>query len=131
MALQTDYADVLETAKSAGVNLTEVKEDGGKLVLTGTAQYGYQRDQMWDRIKTHANWQNEVAVMLNVTDSSIYGNYKVQAGETLGKIAKHFLGDAGQYKRIFELNKDQLKDADHIQVGQTLKIPNKASAPTV
>jgi nucleoid-associated protein YgaU len=47
----------------------------------------------------------------------------VASGETLSAIAKRFYGDASQYRRIFEANRDQLSDPDKIQVGQRLKIP--------
>lgn len=54
-----------------------------------------------------------------------YGIYEVKPGDTLSKIAKHFLGDANRYQAIFELNTDQLKDPNMIRVGQKLKIPNR------
>jgi nucleoid-associated protein YgaU len=51
-------------------------------------------------------------------------SYTVQKGDTLSKIAKNFYGEANDYKRIFEANRDQLKDPDKIQPGQVLKIPS-------
>ena len=49
--------------------------------------------------------------------------YEVKAGDSLSKIAKQEYGDANQWKRIFEANKDILKDPDKIYPGQTLRIP--------
>jgi nucleoid-associated protein YgaU len=49
--------------------------------------------------------------------------YTVKSGDTLSKIAKDFYGDASKYKKIFEANKDILKDPNMIKVGQVLKIP--------
>lgn len=49
--------------------------------------------------------------------------YIVQSGDTLSAIAKRFYGDASAYMRIFEANRDVLRDPDVIQPGQTLKIP--------
>jgi nucleoid-associated protein YgaU len=46
----------------------------------------------------------------------------VIAGDTLSKIAKRYYGDANQYPRIFEANRDQLSDPDKIRVGQELKL---------
>jgi nucleoid-associated protein YgaU len=54
-------------------------------------------------------------------------SYTVQAGDTLSKLAKEFYGDDSQYKRIFEANRDKLKDADSIRVGQELIIPPATS----
>jgi nucleoid-associated protein YgaU len=51
--------------------------------------------------------------------------YEVQAGDTLSKIAKREYGDANAWKRIYDANKDILKDPDKIYPGQTLKIPAK------
>ena len=47
----------------------------------------------------------------------------VEKGETLSKIAKQYYGDATLYAKIFDANKDVLKDPDRIQVGQKLRIP--------
>lgn len=49
--------------------------------------------------------------------------YTVQSGDTLSHIAKRFYGNANQYMKIFNANKDQLKDPDHIKIGQVLKVP--------
>ena len=49
--------------------------------------------------------------------------YVVQKGDSLSKIAKHEYGNANDWRRIFEANKDVLKDPDVILPGQTLKIP--------
>ena len=48
----------------------------------------------------------------------------MQKGDTLSKISKQFYGDANEYKKIFDANKDQLKDPDKIQPGQVLRIPS-------
>jgi nucleoid-associated protein YgaU len=47
----------------------------------------------------------------------------VKKGDTLSKIAKAIYGDPSLYTKIFEANKDQLKNPDLIQVGQKLRIP--------
>lgn len=49
--------------------------------------------------------------------------HEVVKGETLSGIAKQYYGNAGQYMKIFEANKDILKDPDLIKPGQKLKIP--------
>jgi len=49
--------------------------------------------------------------------------YEVQKGDSLSKIAKKFYGEAGAWKRIFEANRDVVKNPDLIQPGWTLKIP--------
>jgi len=49
--------------------------------------------------------------------------HEVKSGETLSRIAQHYYGDASLYPKIFEANKDTLKDPDKIRVGQKLRIP--------
>ncbi len=51
--------------------------------------------------------------------------YEVISGDSLSKIAKREYGDAKQWKRIYEANRDILKDPDKIFPGQKLKIPPK------
>ncbi len=49
--------------------------------------------------------------------------YTVKSGDTLGKIAKEFYGNAMKYPVIFEANKPMLKDPNKIYPGQVLRIP--------
>jgi nucleoid-associated protein YgaU len=49
--------------------------------------------------------------------------YVVEKGDSLSKIAKREYGDAQQWRRIFDANRDQIEDPDLIHPGQTLKIP--------
>ena len=50
--------------------------------------------------------------------------YTVVAGDSLSKIAKRFYGDANQWRRIFEANRDQIQNPDLIRPGQKLVIPS-------
>ena len=49
--------------------------------------------------------------------------HTVVSGDTLGKIAKKFYGNAMKYPAIFEANKPMLEDPDKIYPGQVLRIP--------
>ena len=49
--------------------------------------------------------------------------HEVKSGDTLSKIAKQEYGDANKWPKIFEANKDILKDPNKIYPGQKLKIP--------
>lgn len=50
--------------------------------------------------------------------------YTVVAGDSLSKIAKKFYGDGNKWQRIFEANRDTVKNPDLIHPGQVLKIPD-------
>ena len=49
--------------------------------------------------------------------------YEIKSGDTLGAIAKQFLGKAGRYTEIFEANKDIISDPNKIYPGQKIRIP--------
>ena len=49
--------------------------------------------------------------------------HTVVSGDTLGKIAKKYYGNAMKYPVIFEANKPMLTDPDKIYPGQVLRIP--------
>jgi len=49
--------------------------------------------------------------------------HTVVSGDTLGKIAKNYYGNAMKYPVIFEANKPMLSDPDKIYPGQVLRIP--------
>ena len=86
-------------------------------------------NELWNAIKTIPEWKNEVVADIKVTGgggaAAAAGSktYTVKAGDTLSRIAKEHYGDANKYTKIFDANKDQLKDPDVIKPGQVLKIP--------
>lgn len=61
------------------------------------------------KVEGDANWESST--------------YTVKSGDTLGKIAKSFYGDAMKYPKIFEANQPMLDDPDKIYPGQVLRIP--------
>ncbi len=125
MALADKYKDVLDLGVKLGIKDGDWKEEGGKLHVKGTAEYQLQKDLLWDKIKSHAGWENEVAADVRVEKTDIYGVWEVKSGDTLGKIAKSAYDNAGAYMHIFEANRNILKDPNVIQVGQKLVIPHK------
>ena len=49
--------------------------------------------------------------------------YEVVAGDSLSKIAKRHYGDANKWPRIYEANRDLIKDPNLIFPGQKIRIP--------
>jgi LysM repeat protein len=125
MSLKDKYSSVLELGKSLDVKGGDVKEEGGKLKLSGTAAYGLDKSLLWDAIKSIPGWEKEVVADIKVANTDILGIYEVKSGDTLSKISKKFLDNPNRYGEIFNLNKDILSNPDLIKVGQRLKIPNK------
>ncbi len=59
------------------------------------------------------------------SSSTATKEYVVVSGDSLSKIAKREYGDANAWPKIFEANKDVLKDPNKIFPGQKLRIPPK------
>lgn len=51
--------------------------------------------------------------------------HTVVSGETLSHLALKYYGNAMEYDRIFQANRDILYNPDKIYVGQVLRIPEK------
>lgn len=64
---------------------------------------------------------NDLMTVVNTKPETKF--YTVVSGDTLGKIAKEYYGNAMKYPEIFEANKPMLKDPDLIYPGQVLRIP--------
>jgi len=47
----------------------------------------------------------------------------IKKGDTLSAIAKQFLGNANDYPKIFEANREVIRDPNLIFVGQKIRIP--------
>jgi nucleoid-associated protein YgaU len=123
--LTQKYNDLSGLASSLGVRNFAMKEEGGKVKISGTTTYQLEKDLLWDAIKKKPGWENEVAADIRAERTDIHGIHTVKPGESLSKIAKVHLDDANRYMDIFNANKDKLKDPNLIQPGQQLVIPNR------
>ena len=119
------YQAVLDLGEQLNIQDGDVREENGVLKVKGTAATQYEKNLLWDAIKV-AGGDNPSDIMANISvaDESVYARHTVASGETLGKIAKHYYGDAMKYKEIFAANTDILKNPDLIYPDQELVIPN-------
>lgn len=51
--------------------------------------------------------------------------YTIVSGDSLSKIAKRYYGNAMDYPKLFEANKEVIKDANLIYPGQKIRVPPK------
>ena len=134
--LKAKYQSVLNLMSQLGVQLQNLHVQDNKLVIRGQAQTKSVSNKIWDQIKlvNRDFGQDLMAEITYATDdlaaaaAAVAGgtqtrSYTVKAGDTLSKIAKAHYGDANQYTKIFEANRDKLKDPDKIFPGQVLVIP--------
>jgi nucleoid-associated protein YgaU len=133
-ALKKKYQSVLDAMYQNQVQVKSVQVEGAKLVIRGEAPSADAKNKIWDRIKAvdaaHSDLTADIAVAAGVGGPAGAvaapkgaSTYTVQKGDTLSKISKQHYGDANKYMRIFEANRDKLKDPDKIQPGQVLTIP--------
>ncbi|GAB7255988.1 peptidoglycan-binding protein LysM [uncultured Polaribacter sp.] len=64
-----------------------------------------------------------VAEVEEIEEEAMAQFHTVEKGDTLGKIAKEYYGNAMKYPVIFEANKPMLTHPDKIYPGQVLRIP--------
>ena len=123
MALMDKYSDLFALANQLGMKNPDVKEDSGKLKISGQTEYQLDANRLWDNIKTHPGWENEIVANIQAQRKDVFGVHTVAAGDTLSKLAKSYLGDPGRYMEIFKVNTETLSNPDNIKVGQRLNIP--------
>ena len=133
MSQLTDkYGPVFILAKELGVTNLNAQEGGGRITITGAAPTSYVTNQIWDKVKEiDPNLSGgDLSLNLSTIRQDIYGEYEVQAGDTLSGIAKEVTRGQLSYQQIFDANRDILSDPNSIKPGQKLKIPNFAAGKT-
>jgi len=125
MSLQNKYKTVLDLGVELGIQDGFVQEENGVLKMGGVAATQYQKDQIWDKIKSIGGENpSDLIADINVSNTAYYTKHTVAKGESLSLIAKKYYKDPMKYKAIFEANTNILKDPDLIHPGQELVIPN-------
>lgn len=123
--IKAKYQSVLDLGEKLNIKDGDVKEEGGKLKVWGTAATPYHKNLLWDEIKKVGGENpNDIMADINVADESVYARHTVTSGESLSKIAKHYYGNAMKYNAIFEANRNLLSNPDVIHPGQELVIPH-------
>jgi nucleoid-associated protein YgaU len=121
MSLNDKYARLVQYAQASGTeNLTVVEQDN-VLYVTGAATASV-KDRIWalyDEIDPDMR-SGDLVLKIDVIPGG-EEIYEVKSGDSLSKIAKNYPGMTWQ--KIFEANKDRIKDPNLIYPGQKLVIP--------
>lgn len=118
--LKSKYNAVINKGHEVGLSIQNLNLEGDKLLIRGQVPSDYAKNELWDEIKKIDASLGDIIADINVQSGL---TYKVVAGDSLSRIAKRFYGNANDYPRIFEANRDQLSDPDKIKVGQELRLP--------
>ena len=129
--LKLKYQSVLNLMNTLGVQLKNLHVQENKLVIRGTAKTKDDVNTVWNQIKlVDKNYKLDLMAEIDYLSDAPAAKaapekrvHKVVAGDSLSKIALKYYGKAGDYMKIFEANKDKLKDPDKIFPGQELIIP--------
>jgi nucleoid-associated protein YgaU len=111
-------------ADNPGISNLDVSFDNGKVVLSGDAQTA---EAMEKTVLIAGNVQGVSEVAAGAVSApeqhAKVEYYTIESGDTLSAIAKQFLGSASDYPKIFEANREVIKDPNLIYPGQKIRIP--------
>ncbi|EGV42853.1 peptidoglycan-binding protein LysM [Bizionia argentinensis JUB59] len=106
----------------------KVTIDGEKATISGMAHDQATREKII-LVVGNSNGISSVDDQMTVEHKEPEAQFHtVVSGDTLGKIAKKFYGNATKYPVIFEANKPMLSHPDKIYPGQVLRIPAEDKA---
>jgi nucleoid-associated protein YgaU len=132
--LKTKYQSVLQVIQDRQIHMANLHLQDGKLFMKGTAPSLDAANAVWEQLKKINPQLDDVIAEFPVDTTlaetagqtakeTAEQTYVVKAGDTLSKISRQFYGNPNDYMRIFDANKDKLKDPNKIIPGQELKIP--------
>ena len=148
--LKQKYVSVLHVINQEDLKVEKMHVENDQLFIRANAPSDQAKNQFWDAVKKVDPNYKDLHAEINVVHAPqaksapapaqqapvtpVSGTkpaaakeqtYTVVKGDTLSKIAKEYYGNANEYMKIFNANRDQLKDPDKIQIGQVLRIPAK------
>ena len=116
----------LTGVQNPGVADLDVKFKDGVVSLEGKAD---SAEAMEKAVLIAGNTQGVTEVNVDNLDSPAPAEdvqyYTIESGDSLSKIAKQFYGNAMDYPKLFEANKEVIEDPDLIYPGQKIRIPAK------
>lgn len=121
MSLNDKYAKLVQYAQASNVENLTIVEREGVLYVTGSTTAPV-KDRIWalyDEIDPDMR-SGDLVLKIDVIEGG-EEIYEVKSGDSLSKIAKNYPGMTWQ--KIYEANKDQIKDPNIIHPGQKLVIP--------
>jgi len=142
--LKQKYQSVINAMNQHQVQLQNLNMEGDKLFMRAVAPSQEAKNRVWDQIKLIDQSYSDLTCDITVNESAapqqqqqqqpkVMGagvgssgstrRYTVKSGDSLSKISREFYGNAGDYMKIFEANRDTLSDPNQIRPGQELVIP--------
>lgn len=107
-----------------GVSDLGISFEDGVVSITGSAD---SAEAMEKAVLLAGNVQGVTEVNIDGLEApepaSDVQYYTIEKGDSLWKIAQEFYGNGNDYPKLFEANKEVIKDPDLIYPGQKIRIP--------
>ena len=111
-------------ADNPGIQDIQVAFDDGVVSISGAAQSPEAMEKAVLMAGNIKGVREVKAEGVKVPQSDVKVEYYViQSGDTLSALAKRYYGNAKEYPKIFDANREVIKDPDKIFVGQKIRIP--------
>ncbi|NQV04749.1 MAG: LysM peptidoglycan-binding domain-containing protein [Candidatus Omnitrophica bacterium] len=110
--------------KAAGEKVGPVKKKKGTKILKPRESYTKSQIVYQKPLGSGSTVKKEGTGKKTTKEQKGAMVYVVKKGDTLQKISSELYGTTKKWKKIFDANKDTLKDPDKIRVGQKLVIPD-------
>jgi len=114
-------------ANNPGIANLGVAYNAGTVDLSGKAD---SADAMEKAVLLAGNVKGVTDVKIDNMDAPApapeVNYYTIVSGDSLSKIAKQFYGNAMDYPKLFDANREVIKDPDLIYPGQKIRIPPKS-----
>jgi nucleoid-associated protein YgaU len=111
-------------ADNPGIKNLDVAFENGKVILSGNAE---SAEALEKTVLIAGNVQGVSEVNADSINAPLQQAkveyYTIEHGDTLSAIAQRFLGKASDYGKIFEANREVIKDPNLIYPGQKIRIP--------
>ncbi|MET0101386.1 MAG: peptidoglycan-binding protein LysM [Sedimenticola sp.] len=115
-------------ADNPGVSDLSVSFDEGVVHLDGRAE---SAEAMEKTVLLAGNIQGVTEVNIDGLEApepvAEVDYYTIEKGDTLWRIADRFYGNGAQYMKLFEANREVIKEPDLIYPGQKIRIPALAT----
>ena len=143
--LKQKYQPALKLMQQLQMQVQVQSINGTKLFIHSVAPSAEVKNRIWDQIKLIDATFSDLVCDISVSQqqrqpvaeqapaamtagASVSGGqdqrrYTVKPGDTLYKISSQFYGDSNQYTKIFNANRNTLRDLNTISPGQELVIP--------
>lgn len=117
--LKEKYKAVIDLAQQGGVTNLNIEEKGNVLYLSGATTEAIKQ-KIWDAYSKIDPDMRAGDLMLNIEATNFEEVYEIKKGDSLSKIAKQY---GTTWQKIYEMNKDVIKNPDLIFPGSKIKIP--------